>query len=177
MGNLRQVTASKLVLTCHDSIAVVQPPPVGMAVPDETILRRRVCRGCGAVFRICRRCDRGHRYCSPACRRQARRRQRRCANQRYQQSPEGRLDHCDRQREYRRRARTRVTDQASPSIFSPAPCGYDNPGSTRRVTQTSSAAAIRQCWPSSRPVAGFCCIICGRSGRFVHCFPPISRSG
>ena len=47
-------------------------------------------------------CDRGQRYCSVACRPQARLQQRRCANCRHQRSPEGRLDHRDRQREYRR---------------------------------------------------------------------------
>ena len=38
---------------------------------------------------------------------QARRHQRRAANRRHQQSPEGRLDHRDRQREYRQRAERR----------------------------------------------------------------------
>ena len=45
--------------------------------------------GCGAVFWICRHCDRGHRYCGERCRRKARRQQRRAANRRHQQSPEG----------------------------------------------------------------------------------------
>jgi len=53
-------------------------------------------------------------YCSPACRIAARLQQRRRANRRHQQSPEGRQDHRDRQEEYRRRqCQTRVTDRAS----------------------------------------------------------------
>ena len=84
----------------------------------EELLRQRICRGagCGAVFWICRHCDRGHRYCGERCRRKARRQQRRAANRRHQQSPEGRLDHRDRQRAYRERCRhrARVTDQPSP---------------------------------------------------------------
>jgi hypothetical protein len=66
------------------------------------------------VFYLCGRCDRGQRYCSERCRDKARREQRRAANRRHQQSPEGRLDHRDRQREYRRRLiARRVTDQGS----------------------------------------------------------------
>ena len=73
----------------------------------EEPLRQRFCRGvgCGAVFWICRHCDRGHRYCSDRCRRKARRQQLRAANRRHQQSREGRLDHRDRQRAYRERCR------------------------------------------------------------------------
>jgi hypothetical protein len=66
------------------------------------------------VFYVCRRCDRGQQYCSERCRGKARRAQRRAANRRHQQSPEGRLDHRDRQREYRSRLiAVRVTDQGS----------------------------------------------------------------
>ena len=72
---------------------------------DEVVLRQRSCRRCHAVFWICPHCDRGQRYCSAFCRVPARRQQRRCANRRHQQSPEGRLDHRDRQREYRHRRR------------------------------------------------------------------------
>ena len=39
----------------------------------EAPLRQRFCRGadCGAVFWICRHCDRGHRYCGVRCRQKA----------------------------------------------------------------------------------------------------------
>jgi hypothetical protein len=83
----------------------------------EVILRQEVCR-CGRIFYICRSCDRGQRYCSEHCRQKARRQQRREANRRHQQSPEGRLDHRDRQRLYRERLalrQERVTDQGSPA--------------------------------------------------------------
>ena len=48
---------------------------------SEEPLRQRICRGagCGAVFWICRHCDRGHRYCGERCRRKARRQQLRTA--------------------------------------------------------------------------------------------------
>ncbi len=85
-------------------------------MPDSsaTVFRQRICRaaGCGAEFWICRSCDRGQCYCSQECREQSRRAQCREANSRHQQSPEGRLDHRDRQRAYRKRCvLARVTDQ------------------------------------------------------------------
>jgi len=163
--------ASKLVLTCHDRLPFVQPRlRTGMAIHGEVILRQRVCRGsgCHAVFWICAHCDRGQRYCSLACRGEARLQQRRCANCRHQRSPEGRMDHRDRQREYRRRrAQARVTDQGSLSIISPALCGCGTPGTTRTA----------QNWPAQQPVWFLRCIICGRSGRFVDPFPRTPRSG
>ena len=46
------------------------------------IFRQRQCRwaGCGAIFHICRCCDRGHQYCSGECREKSRQRQHREAN-------------------------------------------------------------------------------------------------
>lgn len=86
-----------------------------MATGEEVLLRQRQCRSepCGAVFYLCRPCDRGQRYCSARCRERSRRQQRRAANRRHQRSDEGRLDHRDRQREYRLRLVRRVTDQGS----------------------------------------------------------------
>lgn len=147
-----------------------------MAVHGEVVLRQRVCRGseCHAVFWVCEHCDRGHRYCSPACRDAARLQQRRRANCRHQRSPEGRLDHCDRQREYRRgQARTRVTDQSSLSIISPAPLPCGTTGSTPIAVSATPDVQRR---PESRPVQILCCIICGRSGCWVDPFPRIPRS-
>ena len=62
-----------------------------------------VCRGagCPAVFYICGACYRGQAYCGARCRAPAQRQHRRDANARHQRSPEGRLDHRDRQRVYR----------------------------------------------------------------------------
>jgi hypothetical protein len=86
-------------------------------VACSTVFRQRVCRftPCRAVFYLCPHCDRGQQYCTPRCREKSRRRQRREANRRYEQSlgPEGRLDHRQRQREYRQRLKARVTDQSS----------------------------------------------------------------
>ncbi len=62
------------------------------------------CRGsdCGVRFYICGSCYRGQVYCGERCRRRMRRRQTRLANRKHQDSPEGKLDHRDRQRVYPR---------------------------------------------------------------------------
>jgi hypothetical protein len=141
------------------------------AVHGEAVLRQRVClgQGCHAVFFICAHCDRGHRYCSPGCSEQARLQQRRCANGRHQQSPEGRLDHRDRQREYRRRRQTptRVTDQGSVPITSPA------------LFERGPADAVEnpppQSWLETQPVLWLRCRVCGRVGPFINPFPRIPR--
>lgn len=151
-----------------------------MVVHGEAILRQRVCRGreCHAVFWICQHCDRGQCYCSPACRAQARLEQRRRANCRHQRSPEGRLDHRDRQREYRRRraqraAPARVTDQGSLSIASSVNMREWDTRSTRTAIQRGPAAVFARRGPEKRPSRPLHCILCGRSGRFVDPFPHI----
>ena len=152
-----------------------------MAAHGEVVLRQRVCRGsgCGVVFWICRHCDRGQRYCSPACRTQARLQQRRRANSRYQRSPEGQLDHCDRQREYRKRkpCRARVTDQGSNSITSPALCGCETSGSTPVAVQYRVSITSVPQWRQERAIPFLRCVICGRSSHVVDPFSRIPPSG
>ena len=132
----------------------------------EVVLRRLFCRGsgCGAMFYICGSCYRGQVYCRDGCRHRMRREQRRRANRRYQQDPEVRGDHCQRQRDYRERCRLRsVTDHTS--------AGRNRTGKigepwTEKGMSTSLAEIFqdRPRWerlPSAiRPV----CILCGRVG-------------
>ncbi len=141
----------------------------GMVIAPEVVLRQRSChrRGCGIVFWICRSCDRGQRYCSNPCRLQARREQCRAANRRHQNSVEGRLDHRERQRSYRRRLGSRacVTDQASPVHVSD---GRIPPPTIWLVAYGRSWAACRR----GRARHGqLLCSVCGRAGRFVDTFP------
>jgi len=78
--------------------------------------RRRECKWhrCGAIFYICRPCDRGYLYCSEDCRRQARLEQHRRTNHVYRQSFAAKLDQAQRQSAYReRQKRKKVTDQGS----------------------------------------------------------------
>jgi hypothetical protein len=82
--------------------------------------RRLGCRHCGREVWICRRCDRGHRYCSPLCRQKARRQSSRQARRRYQATSAGRSGNARRQREWYRRKRSsqkiakHLTHQGSP---------------------------------------------------------------
>lgn len=128
------------------------------------------------MFFLCSHCDRGQRYCSFACRRQARLRQHRAANRRYQQSPEGRLDHRDRQQQYReRQCRARVTDQGSIVSVCPASsqCGAVEAPSPDAHKPAVAASLPRL--PGNRPGVRLCCRVCGRAGRFIDQFPPIPR--
>ena len=119
------------------------------------------------------------RYCSTACQAEARRQQRRCANRRHQQSPEGRKDHRDRQRDYRqRRAQKSVTDQGSASISSPGNMStWDARSAQVAVRVDIAVASVQARKLSSKPRPPFLrCIGCGRRGRFVDPFPKIRRS-
>lgn len=178
-GSLRQATTHKLVLACHEAVAVVQRRRRGQMAPHgEAVLRQRFCLAsdCRAMFFLCSRCDRGQRYCSDACRQQARLGQHRVANRRYQQSEEGRLDHRDRQRCYRaRRAQARVTDQGSLLIAGSASSEGGPVEASPRNGSDGSGAALLPRWPQTRPGVRLCCRVCGRVGRFLEQFPPIPR--
>jgi len=124
------------------------------------------------VFYLCPHCDRGQRYCSLRCRQKSRRRQRREANRRHQQSPEGRLDHRDRQRTYRQRQRARVTDQSS--LRSPSGANLIAPQAPRPV----EAAPAPEIFPSpdAELEAGWVgCQSCGRRGRWLNPFPEVKH--
>lgn len=124
----------------------------------EVILLQRICLTCRQLFWICRHCDRGHRYCSASCRYKGYRQQRRLANRRHQQSPEGRLDHRDRQRLLRRRrlvAQKSVTDQSSLPFTVSA--------------RMAVMLVFRSPETSSPGFSGWLrCRVCGRRGRFVN---------
>jgi hypothetical protein len=125
-----------------------------MATGEQVLLRQRQCRGesCGAVFYLCRPCDRGQQYCSGRCREKSRREQRRAANRRHQRSDEGRLDHRDRQREYRLRLVRRVTDHGSG--------GEVSSSTLRSLTE----------WPFESEAVEVFCRLCGRRGTLVDPF-------
>ena len=94
-------------------------------------------------------------------------------NRRHQQSPEGRADHRDRQREYRQRQQqARVTDQrrqryrSSFRLWEPL-AAYSKPRSfVRRRQENRHAGTFCRSRPGFRPT----CIRCGRAGRFVDPF-------
>jgi len=120
------------------------------------------------LFHICRRCDRGQRYCTDHCREKARRSQRRQANRKHQQSPEGRLDHRDRQRQWRARERGRVTDQgrepAAVFVTIPPPAVESADKPEERPPEQGPEEPKR---PDYRLLV---CIVCGRSGQYIETF-------
>lgn len=95
-----------------------------MAVVLQLVLRRAFCALCGEMFFICRRCERGQRYCGAACRREARRRKCREYNRDNQDKRQGRLNHAKRQQGYLlrkalARALKKVTDHSLVEILFP----------------------------------------------------------
>ena len=136
---------------------------------SEVSFRQLFCRGagCGLMFFICRPCYRGQAYCSEPCRRASRQQQRRNANRRYQQDPEVRQDHRDRQRDYRRQLReSRVTDQSSMIDG-----GWGSIGAPLVKTQQDQPAAeerhVQPKAPWRERFNQLVCIICGRIGKLV----------
>lgn len=119
------------------------------------------------MFYLCRHCDRGQRYCSARCREKALRLQRRQANRRYQQSPEGRADHRDRQREYRRRLKVRVTDKSS---LRSLPCANLVAPSASKAFEVGSALDSEPFRGAELTAGWVVCQICGRRGRWVNPF-------
>lgn len=122
------------------------------------------------MFFICRPCYRGQVYCGDECRRKSRQQQRQKANRRYQQDPEVRQDHRDRQREYRERFReSRVTDQSSM-----IECGWGSMSEPLAETKPESPPAEephdapKPTW--SERFGRIICIICGRVGKFITAF-------
>lgn len=74
------------------------------------------CTRCHVSVVICRHCDRGNIYCGSSCCETSRRVNHRFANQKYQRSLKGRLNHAKRQRLYCERKKhdiKKVTDQGS----------------------------------------------------------------
>lgn len=85
----------------------------------ETVdsVREVWCRNCGGRFYVCPAHDRGQAYCSDECREDGIKERRREANQRHQQTADGRRDHARRQQEYRDRNRLQiVTDNCSENL-------------------------------------------------------------
>ena len=95
-------------------------------VPMDLPGRRYRCARCRTAVLICSPCDRGHRYCTTQCAKQAREQSMRAAGRRYQTSRRGRHTHAERQHRYRARQK-KVTHQGSPP---PAPPDQLAPGPT-----------------------------------------------
>lgn len=142
-----------------------------MCDTGEVVLYQLFCSlpECGAMFCICRRCYRGHKYCSETCRVIARRRQVDEARLRYRRTYESKLDQRDRQRQWRQRHNKKtVMDQGSPPEQN-APPSSGRDCTTRRPFQWEAViAALKNGLAQIFGVPH--CVICGCVGKFVNPF-------
>lgn len=111
--------------------------------------RTFLCGHCLQEVSICRKCDRGHRYCCLTCRNDARREQCRAARRRYQSSEAGAEKHRQSQRKYakeigEKKSAERLTDHSS--LIAP------DPSESPRINK--------------KPYVNHCCI-CGRKGNGI----------
>ena len=112
-----------------------------------------LCARCTRQTQICRRCDHGQIYCSPACSSSARADHHRDADRRYQRSRQGRFTHAARSRRYRLRLKERkkVTDQGSITKGPNDPLAVDS-----TCPFLSAVGATRIESPSPRTLCAIC---------------------
>jgi hypothetical protein len=129
---------------------------------SEDSYRLYNCARCAQQVRICRRCDRGNRYCAAGCGRERRRESLRRACSRYQQSYRGACKHAARQRAWRSRHAQKVTHQGSLGIDVAAivqPQSLITSEETRADTGFEARACAREF--VGRPTAEPRCSLCG----------------
>jgi len=143
-----------------------------LTAAPETAFRQRFCRAehCRRRFFICSRCDHGQAYCSLACRYRSRLDQLRAARRRHQLSPEGRLDHRDRQRSYRLRRAAACRLQAQKSVTDQ---GSKPELTSETIAPLHSRPLLELLRPPAEPRSGcelVVCHFCGRRGPFLDPF-------
>ena len=79
-----------------------------MCCSDRVLLREIECKHCHLLFYICRRCYRGHIYCSHACRDAAQRESHQKSQKKYRNTEKGRITHLKAERR-RRMGRSKKT--------------------------------------------------------------------
>jgi hypothetical protein len=144
--------------------------PVRRTCRARRTFRAISCKHCQERFYICSSCYRGQEYCGELCRGHARRVQMRAASHRYGQSPEARLDHRDRQREYRRMKKT-VPHQSSNGNRRDAIIGPSASEVMATTTPAAEKAILVRPWVREgvRPAVRveIRCQICGLGGEFI----------
>lgn len=124
------------------------------------------CAACRVRVVICRRCDRGNKYCAAGCAAERRRAIRRTAERNYRKSELGRRNNAARQRRYRdrrRRGAIAVTHPSPPAAAAPletvsrrAPRHHEHDRNLRASARTRSDSAATCC---------FCGELCGNYSR------------
>lgn len=161
---------------------------------------------CRALFYLCRRHDRGQRYCSRQCSAQARRQSQREAGRRYARSFAGRWAAARRQARRRERRGRKVTQQGSPplggagTLAPPTPevameattfrVGLEptdadrrdekgsgrGPGAEAEEVQAGKGAVASERAPAGA-ASGARCAVCGCRADFVRPGPWVPRGG
>jgi hypothetical protein len=119
-----------------------------------------VCRTCKVTVLICRSCYRGHTYCNNICRDFGYKERRKIARLRYAASPEARLDHCDRNRVYRKRCKSNEKILNVPSYV----------GSKNTVMDKGSVQSLHNLYSKkefAKP-ATYYCHLCGQKVTELH---------
>jgi hypothetical protein len=118
------------------------------------------CGRCHREVVICRRCDRGHRYCPP-CAPRARAEKQRAAGTLYQKTEAGRLNHKVRQEGYRARQAEKVTHQGDigaalrgDCTMATLPGGPERPDERRKEPPQPPPRPQRHCDFCGRPCGG-----------------------
>jgi hypothetical protein len=139
----------------------------------EPLLVELRCARCKGLFHVCESDFRGQRYCSTPCRLDGDLRRKRSARARHQRSEEGRLDHCDRQREYRERRRSRdVTDHGRGKVASAVKSRSKNERQPDLFSEESATHADAKAPPRRLDDKRPCCVVCGRhSSRIRKPYP------
>ena len=147
--------------------------------------RMFTCGQCGAIVWVCKRCDRGNRYCSKACSKAADDASKAKARRKFQSSDRGREGNARRQREYYYRHRgtpqrilTDDTSQAplaSSRIVSPTTAVIgeskrqipDEPERTQGQSRALPVGVMACQHGSSLPGGAPRCTFCGRPVRLL----------
>ena len=105
--------------------SVTRRPTSVQSLHREESYRLFNCVRCNKQARLCRRCDRGNRYCGAECASRAHKDSVRKAGAAYQRTEAGRKNHAARQQAFLERREAKMTHQGSPSLVeapsSPAP--------------------------------------------------------
>lgn len=122
--------------------------PQALADCPDPDARQFRCGYCHVLVVICRRCDRGHRYCGRLCALQARWASSRRACRRYQATQRGARQHAARQRRYRERRAARKVTHAGSAMALPSPT---LPAHEDESPPTPSPGGMRPCCICGRP--------------------------
>jgi len=105
----------------HDPLSVThsgtKSSPHRPFLSMQTSSRLYHCCRCHAQVIVCRRCDRGQRYCTGSCSQEARVASLKRAGKKYQASRAGRFSNAKRQQRFRYRKKQKVTHHCSLQIL------------------------------------------------------------